>query len=212
MMHVPLTLSLLAALVAISVLLRVRWPLLSGRLRTALIRLAFAAILLQVFMYVAKWEPASDRIYRSVSWFGVAGYVFLLILWTRKSPRWLTTLSAVVLILPLLAPTLLYPLTAVFDDSPHVDAPLTGSLFAMRTPWRAIFGGTSGVDLFIYHRPHWMPFVRHGIAYVRLYNGQCNTSALSIGLSSDRTHAVVSCPPWPGKPTEQSYDLIVPLH
>ena len=81
----------------------------------------------------------------------------------------------------------------------------------MRTPWRAVFGGTSGVDLNIYYRPAWLPFVRHGVSFVRLYNGQCNTSEVSVVLSADHTRAMVSCPPWPGQPAEQSYDLILPL-
>ena len=103
MMHVPLTLVLLAALTAVAVLLRIRWPLLSRRWRAVLIALAFSALLADAFMHVSKWEPNSEHLYRLVNWIAVAGYLFLLILWTRMAPRWLTTLSAVVLVLPLLA-------------------------------------------------------------------------------------------------------------
>ena len=210
MMHVPLTLALLAALTAVCVLLRVRWPFLSRRLRTALIALAFAAILLNILMHVTKWSPNSDHMYRLVSWGMVAAYEFFVILWTRKPPRWLTTLSAIILLVPMLSPSFLFPLASIFDKSP-LDTPLTDSLLVERTPWRAIFGGTSGLDIDIYYRPVWAPFVRRGIQNARLYDGQCNTSQVSTVLSADRTRVMVSCPPWPGQPTEQSYDLILPL-
>jgi hypothetical protein len=211
MMHVPLTFALLAALTAVAVLLRMRWPLLSGRWRTVLIALAFGALLIDAFMHVFKWEPNSELMYRLVDWIAVAAYLFLLALWTRMAPRWLTTLSAIVLVLPLLAPTLLNHLVDIFDDSPHPSAPLADSLLVMRTPWRAVFGGTSGVDLKFYYRPAWFPFVRHGIKFARLYDGQCHTSEVSVVLSADHTRAMVHCPPWPGQSTEQSYDLILPM-
>jgi hypothetical protein len=198
MMHVPLTLALLATLAAIFILLRIRWPLLSPRLRTMLIALAFAAILLNIFMHVTKWSPNSDRIYRLIGWATAAAYLFLLILWTRKSPRWLTTLSAAILLVPVLSPSFLFPLSEIFNKPP-LDASLADSLLVERTRWRAIFGGTSGVDVDIYYRPAWAPFVRR------------NTSEVSVALSADHRRALVSCPPWVGQPTEQSYDLILPL-
>ena len=211
MMHVPLTLALLAAITAVAVLLRMRWPSLSRRYRTILIGLAFSALLVDAIMIVFKWEPNSELIFRLTNWFVVAAYLFLLALWTRMSPRWLTTLSAIVLALPLLGPTVLYRFAAIFDDTPQISTPLADSIFVLRTPWRAVFGGTSGTDLNIYYRPAWFPFVRHGLDYTRLYNGQCHTSDVSVVLSADHTRAFVHCPPWPGQSTEQSYDLIRPL-
>jgi hypothetical protein len=211
MLHVPLTLALLAALTTVAVLLRVRWPLLSQRWRTVLIALASSALLVDAFMLVFKWEPNSEFIFRLLNWFAVAAYLFMLALWTRMSPRWLTTFSAIVLALPLLGPTMLYRFAAIFDDSPQISTPLADSIFVLRTPWRAVFGGTSGSDLNIYYRPAWFPFVRRGLDYTRLYNGQCHTSDVSVVLSADHKRAMVHCPPWPGQSPEQSYDVIMPL-
>jgi hypothetical protein len=210
-MHVPLTLALLAALTAVALLLRMRWPVLSRRWRTVVLGLAFSALLVDAFMLVFKWEPNSELMFRLVNWTAVAAYLSLLALWTRMAPRWLTTLSAIVLVLPLLGPTLLYQISAIFDESPHVSSPLGDSLYVIRTPWRAVFGGTSGVDLNFYYRPAWLPLVRHGVHFARLYNGQCNTSDVSVVLSPDHTRAMVHCPPWPGQSAEQSYDLILPM-
>ena len=211
MMHVPLTLALFAALIGFSVLLRIRWPRLSRRLRRVLIASAMSAILLQVLIHVIKWTPNSDRAYRLLSWAAVAGYVFLMILWTRMSPRWLTTLCAVILILPLLGPSLLFPLAMLFGVPAPLDTQLADTLFSEQIRWRAVFGGTSGVDIEIYYRPAWAPFIRRSGRGVRLYDNQCNTAAVSIVLTADRKSAMVSCPPWPGQPTEQSYDVILPV-
>ncbi len=211
MMHVPITLALLAAIMTAAVLLRIRWTFLSARQQKAVVALAFGALLVQVFMHLLKWEPNSDRMYRFVSWIAVTGYIFLLILSTRIAPRWLTTLSTVILLLPLMAPSLLYPLADIFNDSPHFEDPLVHSLVSVRVPWQAVSGGTSGIDFDIYYRPSWAPFLRHGIYHERLYNGQCDTAKMSVALSADHKHALVSCPPWPDQSTEQSYDLIFPL-
>lgn len=211
MMHVPLALALLAAVFAVSVLLRIRWPRLSRRLRTILVALAAAAILLQVLMRVSKWGPNSDHVFRLSGWATIAGYIFLVVLWTRVAPRWLTTICAVIFLLPLVGPTLLFPLAAMFNTPPALDVALSDSLFSERTEWRAAYGGTSGVDLEIYYRPARVPFLRHSIRTVRLYNGQCNASEAFATLSADHERAIISCPPWPGQPTEQSYDVIMPL-
>jgi hypothetical protein len=211
MTHVPITLALFAALIGVSVLLRIRWPRLSRRLRRVLIASAMSAILLQVLIHVIKWSPNSDRAYRLLSWAAIAGYVFLMILWTRVSPRWLTTLCAVILILPLLGPTLLFPLASLFATPAPLDTQLTDTLFSEILHWRSAFGGTSGVDVGVYYRPVWAPFIRHSGEQVRLYDNQCNTAAVSVVLSADHKRAMVSCPPWPGQPTEQSYDLILPV-
>jgi hypothetical protein len=211
MMHVPLALALLAALIAVSVILRFRWPGLSRRMRTVLVGLACGASLLEILMRVSKWGPNSDLVFRLIGWATVAAYVFLVILWTRVAPRWLTTICAIIFLLPLAAPTLLFPLAGLFNASPPLDVALSDSLFSESTEWRAVYGGTSGIDFEIYYRPERAPFLRRSIREVRLYNGQCNTSEVSAALSADHEHVLVSCPPWPGKPTEQSYDVVMPL-
>src|ERR1700733_6645058 len=109
-MDVIITAAYLVLLIAVMLLLRIFWLHLPSRLRFFLFRGAIAAILLHVFFVVTKWGTTSTRVNAIINWLAIAGYVLLVLLFSRLSPRWLTSLSAAILLIPLFSSSLLYPL------------------------------------------------------------------------------------------------------
>src|SRR3954468_14817806 len=114
-MHVPITIGILGLLTAAVVALRFLWWRLPSWLRKLMLGCAAAMVLVRFFFLVSLWSTTSTRVNALLCWTAVIGYEVVLVRFSLMRPQWLTTISAVILLLPILGSSLLLPLTRVFD-------------------------------------------------------------------------------------------------
>jgi hypothetical protein len=199
-MAIMITAAYLGLLIAAMLLLRIFWGRLPAGLRTFLVRAAAAAFLLHLAFVVTKWGTTSTQGNAIINWLAVAGYVLFILLFTRLSPRWLTSLSAVILLIPLFASSILYPLTMVLtpDGIPHV--PIGNHLYYKSVGWAETGGGNSGVDLNVYYNPPFLPFLARRVQVQPFNTVECNAYAAIILLGPAPKTVLARCPHWPTQP------------
>jgi hypothetical protein len=209
-MHILITTAALALLTVAMLLLQIYWLRLPPRLRSLLIRAAMVMIVLHGLFVVTKWNSTSDRLNVFINWMAIAGYELLLFLFSRLSPRWLTIPSTIILLVPLFAASVLLPLTDLFNPGSNQIVPLGDHLFYEINPWANTGGGNGGVDLDIYHRPAFAPFLRHKIQTITFGNQECNAEA-AFAIASPSTKTVLGrCPNWPSQ-APGTFDRTLPL-
>ena len=204
---------MLALFSALFVLLRIRWSRLPQRFRRLLFVVAIASIALMAFAFVTRISTTRDHLNFAVYWCAVLGYIFFVILCTRLRPIWLTSLIAIVLILPLLSASALLPLAAIFSHQSHHIQSIGDNLVSDLVPNDAVTDGASGADITIYRRASWCPFLhqRKDRAYallqhpVRHLRRLCHPAARS-------PHLLMICPALPGHLPEDGRSLIVKLY
>jgi hypothetical protein len=201
-MYIPITTAALALLTVAMILLRVFWDRLPSLLRFVLIRTSIALVLLQVFFAATKWGTTSNHWNAFISWLAVASYELLILLFSRLSPRWLTSISATILLIPLFAASILFPLTDLFSPWPNNNVSINRHFFYEIKPWGS-FGSANdsdGVDLLVCYRPAFAPFLRRKIQTIPFNNRECHAMAVSATISPDSKTVVASCPSWPSAP------------
>lgn len=198
-MNIPITIAALASLTAAMILLRIFWLHLPSRLRYFLIRASIAVIALHVFFVLTKWSTTSDRLNTLINWLAIAGYALLVVLFSRLSPRWLTIPSAVILLVPIFAASILIPLTRLFDPGSPRNIPIGNHLFYEIYPWTNTGGGNAGVDVIIYHIPPFASFLRHKLQVIPYNDGECNSNATTVTLLSNPKAVLGHCPRWPNQ-------------
>lgn len=208
-MHLPLTFGLLGLLTGAVLLLRLLWWRLPWWLRRTVLGTACAMVLLRVLSIATQWSMTSTRLNAVICWTAVAGYEILLARFSLMRPRWLTSISAIVLLTPLIGSTLLIPLTRVFDWSVADISHLGGPYILERSPWDTDESGNSGVDLIVFYRPPLLPFLRHFAQRASFGEDECNPGAASV-QADRKAHTVhFHCPArGDGKPP---IDVILPL-
>lgn len=212
-MHVPITTAALVLLTLAIILLRIFWSRLSGRLRRFIVYAAIAMILLRIVFVVSGWSTTSDHMNVLVNWCAVAGYELMIVLFTLYRPKWLTTISAAILLVPVFASSILMPLTSLFDWTPADITSIGNHFICERNPWEADPGiRSTGVDLMVYYRPPFAPFLRHKVQRAAFNNDQCNANASFAAVEPDRKHLRFHCPAAPSNPTGGAIDLILPIH
>src|ERR1700722_8175947 len=102
-MHIPITIAALVLLTVVMFFVRLFWMRIHPDLRFTLICASIAAVLIHGFFTATKWGTSSTYINVIINWLAVAGYELLVLLFTRLSPRWLTSLCAAILLAPLFA-------------------------------------------------------------------------------------------------------------
>ena len=209
-MYIPITIAALASLTATMILLRIFWLRLSARLRFFLIRASIVLIAIHVLFILTKWTTTSDRLNTLVNWLAIAGYVLLVLLFSRLSPRWITIPSSVILLVPLFAASILFPLARLFEPGSPRNIPLGNRLFYEVSPWANAGGGNAGVDVFIYYIPHFIPFLRHKLQVIPYNDGECDTSATSVTLVSNPKAVLGHCSRWPNQ-GPGTVDKLLPL-
>jgi hypothetical protein len=210
-MEVMITAAYLGLLTAAILVLRIFWLRFPAGLRRFLLRAAVAAILLHVFFVVTKWGTTSTRMNAIVNWLAIAGYELLVLLFSRLSPKWLTSLSATILLIPLLASSIIYPLTLVLvpDSIPRV--PMGNHLFYKSVAWGNSGTNNSGVDLNIYYSPPFLPFLMRKVQSQPFNTEECNAfAALALPGPEPRT-VLARCPHWPAQPPGND-DKVLRLH
>lgn len=199
-MFLPLTFAALALLTATMVLLGVFWERVPLRLRFFLPRAALALIIIHALFVVTRWGTTSSRLNVLINWLAVAGYELLLVLFARLPPRWLTFLSAAILILPLFASSIIEPLTRIFNSGKIDKIPITHGLYYKRVEWNASGNSNSGVDLEIYYRSPLFPFLSRKVQAQAFNASQCDISAATVQPGPDPETVLVRCPHWPFQP------------
>lgn len=211
-MHLPLTFAALATLTGALVLLRFSWPHLSPRLQIFFIASACIILLLFGLAMATRWSISSLRVNTACYWACIASYIFFLVLFTRLRPYWLTSIIAIILILPILSSSFLLPLTVLFDTLPVTKATLGNHFISERVPWSTHALETAGTDLTIYSGPPWASFIRRRRQAARYYNSQCNASQAFAVLQPDGKSVLMVCPAAPGQPPDTARRLVVKLY
>jgi hypothetical protein len=198
-MNVALTIVVLATMMAAMLILRVAWIRLPPRLRFGLVTASVTLVAIQAFCAATKWGTTSDRLNTIIYWLAVAGYGLLILLFSRLSPRWLTSLSAAVLLLLVFTASILLSLSEIFESSHVKKIPVGNHLFYEAKPWRNTGAGMQGVDVIVSYRPPFAPFLRHKMQIIPFNDHECNSRA-AIAIPSPRTKTVLgSCPRWPSE-------------
>jgi hypothetical protein len=211
-MHLPLTFASFALLTTGIVLLRLFWQRLSPRVHCVVIILACAALFLSALSLATKWTIYPDSLNAALYWSALAGYEFFLVLFTLLPPRWLTSIIAAILIAPLLSASIFLPLAHLFDMAPYQTLPLGDRFVSVRTPWSMEGTNGSGVDLKIYWRPSWAPFLQRQVQGARYYNSQCDTGASFAVLQPDHKSVLMNCPAAANQQASAARSLVVKFH
>ncbi len=199
-MNIPLTTAVLLLLTAALVMVCIFWLRVPPMLRVFLVRLACVSAVVQLLIAGSRWSTGSNLVNAIINWLAIAGYILLILLFTRLHPRWLTTISGIILLIPVFASSILTPLGNVFTPTPNRPVYIARGLAYERVVW--VEGPSSGINFVLYRRPVWAPFLRKKIDYVPFNNQQCHTAASTATLEPDGMNVRVLCPPWPGQNTE----------
>ena len=209
-MYIPLTTAALALLTVAMLLLRIFWSRVPPRLRFLLIRASIAIIIFHGLFVVTKWTTTSYRLNVFINWLAIAGYELLVLLFSRLSPRWLTLPSTIILLIPLFASSILVPLTHLFEPASSKNLSLGDHLFYEVSPWSNAGGGNKGVDVIIYYRPPFAPFMRHKLQSIPFNDQECNSRAASAVAFPAKKSVLGRCPNWPSQPAG-TLDKLLPL-
>ena len=198
-MSIPLTFATLALMTVAIILLGTFWSRVPHRLKVFLPRAAIVLILLQGFFVATKWGTTSDRLNVLIYWLAVAGYELLLVLFSRLSPRWLTSLCAAILIVPLFATSIVMPLAHLFDQGTIKKISIGHNLYYKSVVW-ADSGSTPGVDLDVYYRPPLLPFLSRKVQTQSFNSEQCDAFSAVIQAGPDSETVLAHCPHTPSQP------------
>jgi hypothetical protein len=198
-MYIPTTIAAIASLTVAIILLRIFWLRVPSRLRLYLIRTSIVVIMLHALFVLTKWTTTSDHVNVLINWLAIAGYMLLVLLFSRLPPRWLTIPSSAILLLPLFAASILVPLARIFEPGSHRNVPLDNHLSYEISPWANTGGGNAGVDVIVYYIPPFAPFLRHKIQVSPYNEGECNANATTVTLLPNSKSAVAHCPRWPNQ-------------
>lgn len=208
-MHLPLTFGLLGLLTGAVLVLRLMWWRLPWWLRQGMLALAVLMVLLRVGFIATQWSMTSTRLNAVICWLAVAGYEVLLARFSLMRPQWLTTISALVLLVPLIGSTLLIPLTRVFDWSKADISQLSGPYILEKSPWDTDGAGNSGLDMIVFYRPRLIPFLRHNSQRASFGDDECDPQAATVQTDPEKRMVHFHCPAHgDGKPP---IDVILPL-
>jgi len=209
-MYIPLALAALALLTVAMILLRIFWSRVPPRLRFLLIRASVAVIILHGLFVVTKWTTTSDRLNVFINWLAIAAYELLVLLFSRLPPRWLTLPSTIILLIPLFASLSVIPLTRLFEPPARKNLSLGDHLFYEVSPWSNPGGGNKGVDVIIYYRPPFTPFLRHKLQSIPFNDQECNSRAASAVAFPTKKTVLGRCPNWPSQ-AAGTVDKLLPL-
>jgi hypothetical protein len=193
-MHVPVTFALLGLLTGIILVLRFLWWRLPSWLQRLALVCAAAMVFIRFAFLLSRWDMTSTRLNALLCWTAVVGYEVLLVRFSLMRPRWLTSISALILLTPLFGSTLLIPLTRIFDWERADISSIGGNYICEKSPWDTTVVGNTGMDLIVFYRPPFAPFLRHLVQRSAFGDDQCD-SAASFAIA-DTTNKVVHfhCP------------------
>lgn len=194
----PLVLSLLtlACTLALAIVLRLRWPRMSARVRRGVLLTAALLLAPCLVSLVTKWDVTNQRLSDLQGWVRIVSLQFAIVFLTLLRPRALTISVAVVLLPFLFTTSIVGPLSYLYQADPVRVLPIADGYVLETLPWRGV-DGNSGLEYELSYRPPHLPGLRRAIYGTRLYDSQCRTSA-TYAVLRPATHAIdVYCPPLP---------------
>jgi hypothetical protein len=200
-MQIPMTIAALALLTVAMISLRIVWTRVHPRLRSFLIYGSIFLVALDAFFQVTKWGTSIMYVNVIINWLAIAGYELLILLFSRIPPRWLTSLSAAVLIAPLFSSSILFPLAVIFKPGILPRVPIGQHLYYKVVGWSNNGAGNSGVDLDIYYSPPFAPFLSRKLRSQPFNTQECDASAAFALLGPSPRTVIARCPPRPGQST-----------
>jgi len=208
-MYLPVTFALLGLLTGAVILLVLLWWRLPQWLRRSIVCFAAAMVLIRILFIGLQWSMVSTRLNAVMAWAAVGGYEILLARFSLMKPRWLTSMSAIVLFAPLIGSTMMIPLTKIFDWSSADISSLGGRYIVEKGAWETDVSGNSGMDLLVFYRPRIVPFLRHLAQRASFGNDACKADDASVRVDPKERTAHFHCPArGDGSPP---IDLILPL-
>ena len=208
-MYFGQTIGLLLALTVAILILRLFWSRISPGVERALLIVAAVVVAIRLTFAVTQWSTMAPHFDASLCWAAVVGYEIMLARFSLMRPRWLTSISAFVLVLPVFGSTLLFPLTGIFYTGPADIRPIGYNYILEQSPWDVSVGGHSGIDLGIFYRPPLVPFLRHMVQRSSFSDEQCEVNAVTVTVDPAHQLVRIHCP---GHHTEQEgIDLVLPL-
>ncbi|QNI35738.1 hypothetical protein [Edaphobacter albus] len=208
-MYLPLTFGLLGLLTAAVIVLRFRWWNIPSWIRRTILIVAFAAVFLRVAFLATQWSMVFPRMNAMHAWVSVTGYEILLARFSLMRPRWLTSIGALILLMPLIGSTLVMPLTRFFDWSKADISSLGGPYIVEKSPWDTDASGNSGMDLVVFYRPQFFPFVRHMVQRAAFGNDECRSEAATVKADLETRSVHFHCPA--KESGKAPIDLVLPL-
>lgn len=198
-MLIPLTMATLALQTILLVVLRIFWLRVSSSLRWTLIRVALFVMLVGACFTVTKWGTTSAYANVVINWLAVASYEFLVLLFAGLPPRWLTSISAFILLVPLFASSILLPLTSIFQPGALAKRPVEKHIYYKVVPWSNNGAGNSGVDVDIYSRSAVLPFLSRKVDSEQFNEKECNAFAAEVIPGPVGGTVIARCPNWPSQ-------------
>ena len=126
-------------------------------------------------------------------WTRIAGYILVVILFTRLRPTLLTVPSALILLLPLLSASVYLPLEFLFDPTPRLRTDIGNRVVIEETPWQRSGSENRAVDYTVSQRSKWLPFLERTYRVGRFYRTQCDSDTISASLASGNA-VILHCP------------------
>jgi hypothetical protein len=211
-MRVLLTAVVLASLLLAIILLRVFWARVPAKARSFLIYTGLAMMFLHVAFTLSKWSTTSYLLNAIINWGAVAGYILVIALFTLLRPRWLTTISALILILPVFATNIFLPLQDLFasEDPPKVTR--IDRHYTYSQSFWDISGENqnSGVDLVVFYQPRFLP-LRRKVQRATFNDMECDASDSSASIDPASKIIHFHCPASLRKAGSAPIDLLLPL-
>lgn len=193
-MHFAQAISLLVVVTIAVTLLRFNWRRMSSRAESWLLIGAAIAVVLRFTFLVTQWSTVSIRFNALLCWLAVIGYELILARFSLMSPKWLTSISAIILVMPMLGATLLLPLTNIFETESSVVRSINKNYLLQRDPWDVAVVGKDGSDYGIYYRPTMAPFLRHMVQRSSLGSEQCNDKEVIVQIDALAKLVHLRCP------------------
>ncbi len=160
---------------------------------------------------MTKWGTSVAHLNVMIGWFAIAGYELLVMLFSRLSPKWLTSICAFISIVPLFASSILFPLALLFQRGVAARVPIGNHLFYRAIEWGGTGTADSGVDLDIFYSPPFAPFLSHKVQSQRFSSGACNAYAAYVLLGPTPGTVIARCPHKPNEPAGAD-DKLLDLH
>lgn len=208
----PLTFAILALLTGALVVLRLRWLQIPRKTHRIFIICACTALAFYAFTFATGWSTSANHLNAALYWSAIASYEFFILLFTLLRPRWLTTIIAIILIVPIFSASPFLPLTDIFDNAPHTIVSIGPNLISDRVASGVGTTDRAGFDLTIYSHPSWTHFFRRRRQASHYFSGQCYAAKASATLQPDHKHVLMSCPAGPGQRPEDARNLVVKLY
>lgn len=208
-MHFAETIGLLLVLTAAILCLRFFWHRISPKMEKVVLGTAAAVVTIRLIAVATHWATMYPHFDAVICWVAVAGYEMMLVRFSLMRPRWLTSISAMILLLPVFGSTLLFPLTGIFYTGPDDISPIDNNYVVERSPWDVAVSGHSGTDLGIFYRPTLAPFLRKMVQRSSFSDEQCDSKATTVTVDPAKKLVFVHCPAH--REGHDAIDLTLPL-